>query len=138
MSEYCWDSQVEYLRNTRCLYYNDDYLEFLVKIVWKIDRPVKIIDFGCGYGYLGLKFLPLLPEGSTYTGIDNGSKLIQAAREIFEHQEFETEFIKADIEEVVIARDYDIAMCHAFLLHMPDSRAILLQNHGRIICFEPH
>lgn len=47
MSEYYWDSQVEYLRNTRCLYYNDDYLEFLVKIVWKIDRAVKIIDFGC-------------------------------------------------------------------------------------------
>ncbi|GAA0394672.1 class I SAM-dependent methyltransferase [Paenibacillus motobuensis] len=144
MSEYYWDSQVEYLRNTRCLYYNDDYLEFLVKIVWKIDRPVKIIDFGCGYGYLGLKFLPLLPEGSTYTGIDRGSKLIQTAREIYGHQKFETEFIEADIEEVVIARDYDIAMCHAFLLHMTDSRAILqkmidsVQNHGRIICFEPH
>ncbi len=41
----------------RCLYYNDDYLEFLVKIVWRIDQPVKMIDFGCGYGYLGLKLL---------------------------------------------------------------------------------
>lgn len=50
MSEYYWDKKVEYLRNTRWLYYNDDYLEFLVKGVWKIKGPVNIIDFGCGYG----------------------------------------------------------------------------------------
>ncbi|MGO4373545.1 hypothetical protein AB4Z21_22820, partial [Paenibacillus sp. MCAF20] len=67
MSDYYWDTQFEYLRNTRKLYYNDDYLEFLIKIVWKITTPVNIIDYGCGYGFLGLKLLPMLPEGSTFT-----------------------------------------------------------------------
>ncbi|HEY4391851.1 MAG TPA: class I SAM-dependent methyltransferase [Paenibacillus sp.] len=144
MSDYYWDDKIDYLRNTRSLYYNDDYLEFLVKTVWGINQPVRIIDFGCGYGYLGLKLLPLLPEGSTYTGVDKGSELIRTARNIFKHQNFESEFIEADIEEVVVTQDYDIAMCHAFLLHMTDSRAILqkmidsVQNGGRIICFEPH
>jgi hypothetical protein len=33
MSEYYWDNKIEYLKNTRKLYYNDDYLEFLVKTV---------------------------------------------------------------------------------------------------------
>lgn len=66
MSEYYWDNQIEYLRNTRGLYYNDDYLKFLVESVWKINKPVNIVDYGCGFGYLGLKLLPLLPDGWIY------------------------------------------------------------------------
>lgn len=144
MSDYYWDSQIEYLRNTRSLYYNDDYLEFLVQKVWRINEPVKIADFGCGYGYLGLKLLPLLPKGSTYTGIDKGKDLIGRAREVFADFPFQTEFIVADFEEVNLDCEYDIAVCHAFLLHMKEPTAILLKmiqsvvDGGRIICFEPH
>ena len=75
MEEYYWDTKIEYLRNTRDLYYNDDYLSFLVNTVWRIDRPVRMIDFGCGYGYLGLKLLPMLPKGTTYTGLDKGAEV---------------------------------------------------------------
>ena len=42
MEEYYWDNQLEYLKRTRDLYYNDDYLDFLVKTVWKISKPVHI------------------------------------------------------------------------------------------------
>lgn len=144
MSEYYWDNKIEYLRNTRGLYYNDDYLEFLLKTVWKILKPVNIIDYGCGFGYLGLKLLPLLPEGSTYTGIDKGNELINSAREVFQNQPYPSEFFVRDIEEVKIDRKYDIAMCHAFLLHMSDSKKVLQKmidcvlNDGMVICFEPH
>jgi SAM-dependent methyltransferase len=144
VSEYYWDNQIEYLRNTRWLYYNDDYLEFLVKTVWKIDEPVNIIDFGCGFGYLGLKLMPLLPKGSTYTGIDKGTELINTAREAFLNQTYLTEFIVGDIEEATVERKYDIAMCHAFLLHMSDPKKILQKmiecvfKNGKVICFEPH
>lgn len=46
MSDYYWDDQIEYLRNMRWLYYNDDYLEFLflVQRVWKIKNLVDIIN----------------------------------------------------------------------------------------------
>jgi SAM-dependent methyltransferase len=144
MSEYYWDNKIEYLRNTRWLYYNDDYLEFLVQKVWKINEPVNVIDYGCGFGYLGLKLLPILPEGSTYTGIDKGSNLIEEAKEIFQQLPYSTEFIAGDVEEIQIDRKYDIAMCHAFLLHMTDSRKVLQKmidsviDEGRVICFEPH
>ncbi|RXZ81745.1 class I SAM-dependent methyltransferase [Paenibacillaceae bacterium] len=144
MSDYFWDNQIEYLRNTRWLYYNDDYLEFLIQRVWKINEPVKIIDFGCGYGYLGLKLLPMLPEGSTYTGIDKGKDLISKAKEVFLELPHKTEFFVADIENTNIDCEYDIAMCHAFLLHMKEPISILKKmiqsvvNNGRIICFEPH
>ncbi|MDE7045644.1 MAG: helix-turn-helix domain-containing protein, partial [Acetatifactor sp.] len=65
-----WNHKLEYLLRTRRNYWNDDYVEHLVSQVWKIDKPVSILDCGCGYGFLGLLLLPHLPEGSTYTGID--------------------------------------------------------------------
>ncbi|MBR2566176.1 MAG: class I SAM-dependent methyltransferase [Paenibacillus sp.] len=144
MSEYYWDQQMEYLRNTRWLYYNDDYLEFLVQRVWKIEEAVHMIDYGCGYGYMGLKLLPLLPAGSRYTGVDQGKELIKHAKELYAHTSYQAEFIEGDIETVQIERVYDIALSHAFLLHMSDPRKILKKmigsvvDGGRVICFEPH
>lgn len=144
MSEYYWDSQIEYLRNTRGLYYNDDYLKFLVENVWKITKPVNIVDYGCGFGYLGLKLLPLLPDGSTYTGIDQGKELINQAKEIFANLPYDTEFRVLDIETAELDPKYGIAVSHAFLLHMTDPKTILqkmvdsVQNDGMVICFEPH
>ncbi|MFJ8067148.1 methyltransferase [Psychrobacillus sp. NPDC096426] len=144
MEEYYWDTQLEYLKRTRDLYYNDDYLEFLVKSVWKISRPVHIIDFGCGYGYLGLKILPLLPKKSKYTGIDKGQQLINKAIEYFHGLPYESEFFVADTYEIELEGKYDIAVCHAFLLHMSEPQKMLqrmvnsIVNDGKIICFEPH
>lgn len=60
MSEYYWDNKIDYLKNTRWLYYNDDYLQFLVRDVWKVSRPVSMIDYGCGFGYLG----QVIPDNS--------------------------------------------------------------------------
>ena len=144
MGDYYWDTQLEYLKRTRDLYYNDDYLEFLVKSVWKISKPVHMIDFGCGYGYLGLKLLPLLPKGSKYTGIDQGQQLINKAIEYFHEFPYESEFFVADINEIELEGQYDIAICHAFLLHMAEPQKVLekmvnsIVNGGKIICFEPH
>lgn len=144
MEKYYWDTQLEYLKRTRDLYYNDDYLEFLVNSVWKISKPVHIIDFGCGYGYLGLKLLPLLPKGSKYTGIDKGQQLINKAIEYFHDLTYESEFFVADTNEIELEGKYDIAVCHAFLLHMSEPQKMLermvnsIVNDGKIICFEPH
>ncbi|WP_152392401.1 class I SAM-dependent methyltransferase [Paenibacillus guangzhouensis] len=144
MSEYIWDQQIDYLQNTRWLYYNDDYLKFLVRDVWHIDRPVKLVDFGCGFGYLGLKLLPLLPVGSSYTGLEKGTELIKRAEDIFTNLPYDVEFINCDIETIEIESQYDIALSHAFLLHMTDPQLILQKmidsvcDKGRIICFEPH
>ncbi|MDM5188430.1 methyltransferase domain-containing protein [Bacillus sp. DX4.1] len=144
MEDYYWDNKFDYLRDTRDLYYNDDYLGFLVNSVWKISKPVHIIDYGCGYGYLGLKLLPLLPIGSRYTGVDKGKQLINKAKSLFQNFPYETEFIEADVTEIELESKYDIAVCHAFLLHMDDPIKMLQKmissviDKGNIICFEPH
>jgi SAM-dependent methyltransferase len=144
LEEYDWNSKLAYLRNTRDLYYNDDYLSFLVNTVWKISGPVHIVDYGCGYGYLGLVLLPLLPKGSKYTGIDSGGVLIAEARELFRSLPYETEFIEGDATEIELENKYDIAVSHAFLLHMNSPKTMLqkmknsIKEGGKIICFEPN
>lgn len=144
MSDYFWDNQIEYLRRTRDLYYNDDYLEFLIRTVWRINRPVRVVDFGCGYGFLAAKLMPLLPAGSSYTGIDAGVRLIEHARATFKDAPFAAEFIMGDLTAMDVDCAYDLAVCHAFLLHMEDPGGMLrkmadsLEEGGRIVCFEPH
>ncbi|MGG0707267.1 class I SAM-dependent methyltransferase [Bacillus paramobilis] len=144
METYDWNSKLTYLKNTRDLYYNDDYVSFLVNTVWKITKPVHIVDYGCGYGYLGLVLMPLLPKGSKYTGIDSGETLLSEARELFRLLPYETEFLEGDATEVELNDTYDIAICHAFLLHMSSPKTMLqkmihsVKRNGKIICFEPH
>ncbi|KZD28406.1 Methyltransferase [Bacillus cereus] len=144
LKEYDWNSKLTYLKNTRDLYYNDDYLSFLVNTVWKISEPVHIVDYGCGYGYLGLILLPLLPNGSKYIGIDSGEALIAEATELFRSLPYESEFIEGDATEIELENKYDIAICHAFLLHMNSPKAMLqkminsIKEGGHVICFETH
>ncbi len=144
MKTYDWNSKLTYLKNTRDLYYNVDYVRFLVNTVWKITKPVHIVDFGCGYGYLGLLLMPLLPGGSKYTGVDSGETLLAEARELFRLLPYETEFLEGDATEIELNDTYDIAICHAFLLHMSLPKTMLqkmmhsVKSGGKIICFEPH
>ncbi|HFK1528602.1 methyltransferase [Bacillus thuringiensis] len=144
METYDWNSKLAYLKNTRDLYYNIDYVSFLVNSVWKISEPVHVVDYGCGYGYLGLLLMPLLPEGSKYTGIDSGETLLAEARELFRSLPYESEFLEGDAIEIELNDTYDIAICHAFLLHMSSPKTILqkmihsVKSGGKIICFEPH
>lgn len=144
MEKYYWNEKIDYLLNTRNLYYNDDYLDFLVNYVWKIHSPVNIVDFGCGYGFLGLKLLPFLPENSKYTGLDLGNELITKAKEFFINSPYKTNFIQCDVNNFIEENSYDIALCHALLLHISDPIKILenmkkcVLNKGKIICFETH
>ena len=61
MSE--WDDKLEFLKSIRKDWCNSDYIEFLVEKVWCINDPVKVVDFGCGYGYICDLLMPLLPAG---------------------------------------------------------------------------
>lgn len=83
MDSYYWDGKIDYLRKSVSLFYNDDYIRFLVDMVWRVDKPVEIVDFGCGFGHMGLRLLPVLPSGSKYTGVDLGSGLIHEAKRMF-------------------------------------------------------
>lgn len=139
-----WNQKLEYLQSTRQSMWNDDYFEFLVKCVWKIDKPINIIDFGCGYGYLGTKLLPLLPKGSTYTGIDIAEALIEKANNLFANAPYQTKFKVADLLKYEINEEYDVAICQSVLRHIPQAKEILgkmidsVGKGGMVICIEPN
>ena len=138
-----WDDKFDYLKLTRSLYLNVDYLQFLVEKVWKITKKVDVVDFGCGYGYLGLVLMPLLPEGSTYTGVDISEELIKKGREIFKSVPFDHKFILSSANGVPENDDtFDIAICNSVLMHIPEPDAVLTEmkriakNDGMIITCE--
>ncbi|WP_066498263.1 class I SAM-dependent methyltransferase [Abyssisolibacter fermentans] len=142
MNDSYWNVKLEFLKAIRSGWCNDDYIEFLVDKVWKIDKPVKIIDFGCGFGYMGILLLPILPEGSTYTGIDISDTLLNDARNIFTELKYDANFVKCDLNEFLPEERYDIAISQAVLRHIPNAKNILNKmihsviKGGMVICME--
>lgn len=39
-----WNEKAKYLMRTRSLYLNDDYLEFLVRNVWRLETRTDVIE----------------------------------------------------------------------------------------------
>lgn len=139
-----WDAKIEYLRESRKDMWNLDYLQFLVQNVWKIQTPVSVVDFGCGLGYLAASLMPLLPDGSRYTGLDNSDGLLRQARATFADAEWEVAFVQQDVTRYVPQERYDIAICQTALVHIPHPAAVLekmaqsVLPGGRVICIEPN
>jgi len=143
-NETYWEGRMVYLRDSRKHLWNPDYFSFLVERVWKMDKPIKILDFGCGMGYLGSVLLPLLPKGSTYTGMDIGAKLLDEGRTAFADSPWEVEFIEQDLTMYEPIEKYDLVICQCVLVHIPSPATILEKmvqsaiHGGRIICIEPN
>lgn len=122
-----WENKLEYLLRTRKNAWNSDYMKFLVEQVWKIDKPVKVLDCGCGYGFLGLLIMPLLPQGSTYTGIDLAEKLLDKGKLLFSQVNYDVQFIHKDVYDYHAKEKYDFVISHAVLRHL-DTPEIFLQK----------
>lgn len=120
-----WNQHMERTRIWKRLYWNDDYFRFLVKEVWNFNKPVNILDFGCGYGFLGLQFLPLLPEGSTYTGIDLDASALEEARRIFEKKSWNTHFIQENLYQYNVKGKYDVVIGLYLMSYLQNPEMIL-------------
>lgn len=122
-----WQNRVEYLKRTRETMWNKDYFAFLVREVWKITKPVEILDCGCGYGALGLMLMPLLPTGSRYIGVDFSEKMLQEAKRVYDTESYDAEFIYSDIRDLKPEKRYDIVIAQAVLRHVNDAEVFLLK-----------
>jgi len=137
-----WNDKLEYIRSSRTELWNKDYMEFLIQKVWKIDKAVNIIDFGCGNGYLAELMLPYLPKGSTYTGIDVSDVLIRDAKSTFLGSKYIVRFFCENIYEYKSDRKYDVVICQTFLRELPEPKKALkkmvsfLKPQGMIACIE--
>jgi SAM-dependent methyltransferase len=119
LAEENWDSQLEYLQKSRILAHNDDYIEFLVKKVWKLNKACKVVDFGCGFGYMGTKLMPLLRKGSTYTGVDKAPALLEAGRKLFAGTDYPHRFVQSEVYKTPFPdASFDLTVSHAVLMHL--------------------
>lgn len=122
-----WENKMEYLLRTRKSAWNSDYMHFLIEQVWKIDRPVKVLDCGCGFGFLGTLIMPFLPKGSTYTGIDLAEQLLEKGKIMLSEKDYEVNFIHKDVYEYHAKEKYDLVICQAVLRHL-DTPEIFLKK----------
>ncbi len=129
------------LYKNRKYFWNDDYLKFLVINVWQVDTPVDVIEFRCCEGYLGQQLLEILPNGSTYTGLDNGY-FTDKAKNKFNNTDYNTKFIISDIYSLETIKKYDIAIIQVGLRHMNKPIEVLkkmiesVKNGGLIVCID--
>ena len=105
-----WNTNRELFKMWKALYWNDDYFSFLVKEVWKLNHPVDILDIGCGFGFLGMKFMPLLPGGSSYTGIEMEERELADAKCFFEKTPYTHTLIQQDFYEYWPEKKYDVVV----------------------------
>lgn len=137
-----WDGRLKYLQRTRKTMWNEDYMQFLIRDVWKIEKPVTVLDCGCGYGFLGMLLMPMLPKGSNYVGIDFSQKMIDAAKENFIQLGIDAEFIISDILEYKTVTKYDMVISQAVLRHVNDGELFLkkmatfLKDSGLLVSVE--
>jgi len=122
-----WNGNRKLFEIWKSLYWNEDYFTFLVKEVWKLDKPVDILDFGCGYGFLGMKFLPLVPEGSTYSGIELDTDEIARAESYFQSTPYSVQFMNEDIYDFQPEKKYDVVVA-LYLLSYVRQPEILLEK----------
>lgn len=120
-----WEEEFESTKKWKLFYFNDDYLEFLVKKVWHFEKPIHMLDCACGYGYLAEKIFPYLPEGSTYTGFDISEMYLNAAREKFGADNPDIQFVKEDIWKLSTDRKYDLVISQMILSYLPEPEAVL-------------
>ncbi|WBW96466.1 DNA (cytosine-5-)-methyltransferase [Oceanirhabdus sp. W0125-5] len=136
-----WNGNADKLYKNRKYFWNDDYLSFLVKSVWNVQSPMDVIEYRCGEGYLGMKLLEILPEGSTYTGVDN-EYFTNKAKINFKNTEFDAKFMVSDIYSLETNKKYDIAICQAGLRHMNKPMEVLkkmaasVKKGGLVACVD--
>ena len=123
--EVYWNRKRDLLKVWKRLFWNEDYFKFLVKDVWKFKKPVDILDLGCGYGFLGSKFLPLLPKGSSYTGVELDEEQIKEAEGYFADKPYQCSFIKENIYDLKTEKKYDLVVTLFLMSHLPDPRRVL-------------
>ncbi len=137
-----WGERLEYMKRTRDTFWNVDYMEHLVNHVWCIHEPVNVLEFGCGYGFLASLLMPLLPEGSTYTGIDQSEALIEEAKVFLKDSSFPISLINGDFYEYSISKKYDICIAQVVLRHVNEPEKVLqlmyrsVKKDGMVICID--
>ena len=126
-------------------FFQNSILEKTVDEICATLKPgAKVLDLGCGTGYLSLSFLS---KGYHVTGLDLSQEMIQAFEEsIPEALKPQARLVVGDAEEFLLQNqdEYDVIVLSAILHHLFDYESVLRQicaklSSGKrlLVFFEP-
>lgn len=124
-----WDDKFDYLAQSRRMLHNADYWRFLVREVWRLtEAPVRVADFGCGFGWGAMWLLPMLPEGSSYVGFDISEQLVREGQAALADAGLDAVLARGEATAAPLPDSaFDLAFAHTVLMHLPNPAAALAE-----------
>ncbi len=115
--------------------YSEEFLQLLDRrsakthaayLLPRLEPGMRVLDFGCGPGTISLGLAAAVDPGEVH-GIDVEESQIGLARAAAQGGGHENAaFHVGDVTDLPFEDDYfDVAHCHAVLMHVPDTQAVL-------------
>ena len=107
---------------------------------------MRVVDVGCGLGYLGYAYWKYFGQNGSYIGIDINDKLLKDAEVISNSWIVggKSEFLKGDSYKLPVPDNFaDLVMCQTLMIHLEQPKKALAEMYrvlkpgGRIFCQEP-
>lgn len=119
-------NKIKGLLDSRKYLYRNDYIPYISNWLG-IFNGAKILDFGCGLGFLGNVFEPYFSTSGKYTGIDISEKVIISASRLAKQQGYSNfTFKKGDINTFNFKEiKADFYLTQALLIHLSNPQKII-------------
>jgi ubiquinone/menaquinone biosynthesis C-methylase UbiE len=135
----------EMLESQRRFLWREDTLPLLAR--WMGIAPgTRVVDAGCGLGYLGAAFRPAFGEAGLYVGVDVSAKLLEDARALAADWAAgaRARFLRGDASALPLRGGFaDLAVCQTLLMHLAEPEGALAElvrvcrPGGVVACVEP-
>lgn len=132
------------LIDTRRILWRNDTIDMITKWL-DLRSGMRVVDMGCGLGYLGHTFWPYLKKRGIYVGVDINRELLPEAKKTAKTwAKRQTFFVGGDAYKIPLASNSaDCVMCQTLLMHIKDPAHVLgeffrvLKPGGIVVCMEP-
>jgi 2-polyprenyl-3-methyl-5-hydroxy-6-metoxy-1,4-benzoquinol methylase len=116
-------------------------LDPVLKLAAPYPAPARVLDLGCGNGYLAGQ---LLQRGYSVVGVDLSKTGIDICRRTYPHARFEVLAADADVLQNLRENPFDLVISTETIEHLYDPKSFLkgayaaLRPGGRFICSTPY
>jgi ubiquinone/menaquinone biosynthesis C-methylase UbiE len=124
-----------------------DQVVSILRYVDEAERPIRILDLGCGPGGSAFALAGALGDRAHIVGIDIAQSMVEKARQHHQNRYAHCQNIAFQVADATALPfddgAFDLAVGHSFLYLVPDQLQVLsevcrvLQKPGRLVLMEP-